>query len=391
MLQNEIVWGESRYTNLTRHGNPKNRLDVAILGDGYTAAQQQMYQDDVDEIVDAFRQIEPMATYFRHFNFHRINIISKEEGAKDRYLDPPTDPKTALGTFFSPLNKRRLVGPDPWVMLVATKSGAPWDKLLVVVNTSRRGGATLPTMSVAYASRNSHDFPRIMIHEAGHSIAKLMDEYDGELPDIEFARGWSVPNFLPWPNVDTNAKRPKWKRWLSPGVDLPTPDRLANRHLVGAFEGASYTGTGVYRPQRRCMMRSHNANFCKVCAEQWIKAIYRRSSIADSFLPRYNPPQSPLIRKESRRVAFKARVIRRQDIRTVWRTKKVEHVRWRVRQRSEDYKDFTVRLPANRVLGRPVPTLWLVECVLEDSSDRIRTPEVRTKSRQRHVWRIITL
>ena len=271
MIQDEIIWGETRFTTLTRHGNPKNRLDVAIIGDGYTAGQQTMFQDDANTIVDAFRQIEPMATYFKHFNFHRINLISAEEGAKDPYVSPPADPRTALGTFFSPLNERRLVGLDPWVMLLATKSGAPWDKLLVVVNTSRRGGATLPTMSVAYASRNSHDFPRIMIHEAGHSIAKLIDEYAGELPDIDFAKGWSLPNFLPWPNVDTNAKRPKWRHWLSPGVELPTPDKLANRDLVGAFEGASYIGTGVYRPQRRCMMRSHNADFCKICAEQWIK------------------------------------------------------------------------------------------------------------------------
>ena len=50
MLQNEIIWGKSRFTTLERHGNPKNRLDVAIIGDGYTAAQQEMFQSDVDEI-----------------------------------------------------------------------------------------------------------------------------------------------------------------------------------------------------------------------------------------------------------------------------------------------------------------------------------------------------
>ena len=81
-------------------------------------------------------------------------------------------------------------------MMVATMAGVPWDQILVVVNAPRRGGATLATMTVAYASRNSSDFPRIMIHEAGHTIAGLIDEYKGDLPDVDFAKGWSLPNIL---------------------------------------------------------------------------------------------------------------------------------------------------------------------------------------------------
>ena len=233
MALTEILWDTPRFTALVENGDPKNRLDIGIIGDGYTVDQQAMFNQDAQEIVDAFASIEPMATYFSHFNFHRINVISRESGSNDPYVDPPLKPDTALNTFFSPLNKRRLVGPDPWVMLVATKSGAPWDKLLVVVNTPRRGGATLATMSVAYASRNSSDFPRIMIHEAGHTIARLIDEYKGELPDIEFAKGWSLPGILPWPNADTNARKPKWWRWLTPDVPLPTPADFPDRKAVG--------------------------------------------------------------------------------------------------------------------------------------------------------------
>ena len=54
----------------------------------------------------------------------------------------------------------------------------PVDSVLSLSAIRRGGRATLFTMGVGYASsRNSYDFPRIMIHEAGHSIAKLMDEY----------------------------------------------------------------------------------------------------------------------------------------------------------------------------------------------------------------------
>lgn len=387
----DLSWGSPRFTTLVENGSPDNRLDVAIIGDGYTAGEQSLFHDDAQEIVDAFAAIEPMRTYFRHFNFHRIDVISPESGCDDPHASPAIKRRTALDTFFSPLAERRLVGPDPWVMVVATESGAPWDKLLVVVNAPRRGGATLATMKVAYASRNSSDFPRIMIHEAGHIIAKLIDEYKGDLPDIDFAQGWSIPNILPWPNADTNAKKPKWWRWLTPQIQLPTPDAADNRDVVGAFEGATYTSFGVYRPQRHCMMRVHSADFCKVCTEQWIRHIYRRSKIADGFLPDYQWPQPPLLVEDSEPIEFSAEVVRSENIRTTWRTKKVEHARWSRRQRTEDYAGFSVTLPANRAFGRTIPTFWFVECNLEDGTNRIRTPSIHKQSRQKHVWQIITM
>ena len=55
-------------------------------------------------------------------------------------------------------------------------------KLTVVVGNRR--AQQIIEQQVAYASRNSSDFPEIMIHEAGHTIARLMDEYEGDLPDI---------------------------------------------------------------------------------------------------------------------------------------------------------------------------------------------------------------
>ena len=384
-----INWGKSRYTTLVNNGPSANRLDVAIIGDGYTADQQAMFNEDAQQVVDEFARVEPMRTYFKHFNFHRINVISQESGAIDPHVDPPAKPKTALGTFFSPIAERRLIGPDPWVMLVATRSGAPWDKLLVIVNAPRRGGATLFSMTVGYSSRNSGDFPRIMIHEAGHTIAKVIDEYTGELPDIDFAKDWSVPNILPWPNVDTNAQRPKWWRWLTPGVELPTPGTVANRNKVGAFQGAAYEDFGVYRPQTTCLMRRHNSDFCVVCAEQWIRAIYKRSKIADSFSPRFQLPQPPLLRDAGRLITFRAKVVRDEGIKTTWRTKRLDQRVWRRRKQTEDYADLRIRLPANKLFGRPAPTAWAIKCILEDSTERIRTLAIRRMARQNHEWHVI--
>ena len=231
----DLRWGNPKFATMVNNGNSNNRLDVAIMGDGYTTRQRDTFRADANRIVDAFRTTEPMQSYFSHFNFHRVEVFSPQSGTDD--VHNGTMRTTALDTFYSPISERRLVGPDPWVMTVATMSGVPWDSILVVVNTPRRGGGTLPTMGVAYASRNSGDFPAIVIHEAGHSIAKLMDEYTSGLPDLDFAQGWSLPNVLPWANVDTNARNPKWRVWLTPNGRRPTPEVESNAGVVGAFEG----------------------------------------------------------------------------------------------------------------------------------------------------------
>lgn len=379
----KLTWGESRYTTLVNNGDPARRLDVAILGDGYAAADMPMFYHDVDSIVQAFHDIEPMKSYIRHFNFHRVNVISPESGIDDRWSKPPIRRRSALGANFSFLNERRLVGPDPWVQFVAWRSGVPWDGLLVVVNTPRRGGATLFTMGVGYASRNSSDFPRIMIHESGHAIAKLADEYGGELPDIKFLQGRSLPNFLPYANISTNLKRPKWGGWISPDVvrARPTPEQDAPPERIGVFEGGSYVNFGVYRPQAACMMKRHSAEFCAVCQEQWIKRIYRHSLISDGFSPNFGRFSSPLRATPHTPMTFAAQVVRGENIHTTWRLRQRFERNWRVGQFSPDYAPFTTTF---------VPGHWLLECVLEDYSPKIRRPAVHRASRQLRRWHIVS-
>lgn len=379
----KVIWGNPRYETLVDHGDPRRRLDIAILGDGYTQEEMPLFYEDVNRIIQAFHEIEPMQSYIQHFNFHRVNVMSQQSGVDDRWQKPPVKRRSALGTHFSWLNERRLVGPDPWVQFVAWRAGVPWDSLLVVVNTPRRGGATLFTMGVGYASRNSSDFPRIMIHEAGHAIAKLADEYGGELPDIKLLRGRSLPNILPFANVSTNLKRPKWAAWLSQEVarGRPTPEENAPFDCVGAFEGASYVNFGVYRAQPTCMMKRHSSDFCCVCQEQWIKRIYRRSPISDGFSPASGWGRPALRVNPYTPLTFEAQVIHGEHIHTTWRISERFEREWQVRQFTTDYAPFT---------GRFVPGHWLVECVLEDRNPKIRKPGVHRATRQRHRWWVIS-
>ena len=368
------LWGAEKYTTLVNHGEPSKRVDIAILGDGYTKEQQAMYEEDVQKIVTAFHEIEPTATYIRHFNFHRVNVFSLQEGCDDRWQKPPVKVKSALGAHFSFLNQRRLVGWDWRVWQVARRAGVPFDHLLVTVNTPRRGGATRFWMTVGWASRNSSDFPRIMIHESGHSIAKLMDEYTGELPDLPFLKGRSLPNFLPFANVTTNGKTPHWREWIDPETPLPTPvvKDETPQGLVGAFEGAAYVNFGAYRPTVDCLMERHSQPFCPVCQEQWIKRIYRKTAIADGF-----SPTEDVRCGVGEAVTFAADVVKPAQIETVWRVRDPQG-NWRVAQSSADYAPLTT--PFGQA-GK-----WAVECRLTDQNDKIRQARVKKSTEQIGRW-----
>lgn len=379
-----FTWGTPRYTTLVDNGPPDKRLDVAILGDGYAAADMPLFEQDAATIVQAFHDIEPMRSYIRHFNFHRVDLVARQSGISDRYQKPPVRRASPLGTFFSPLSERRLVGPDPWVYWVANRSGVPWDSVLVVVNTPRRGGATLFTMGIGYASRNSSDFPRIMIHEAGHAIAKLMDEYvDPLVPDVKWLQGRSLPNFvLPFANVTTNGRRPKWADWVLPDVPCPTDPTAdsCSAETIGAIEGASYVSFGAYRPTINCMMRQHSAPFCPVCQEQWIKRIYRRSPIADGFRPAQSPGDNPLIARAGEPVTLAADVLRPPHVRATWRVREGGRWGWDVYRIDYGYRDLTLAFDR--------PNTWAVELILEDRGPKVRKADVIRRSRQTFRWRL---
>jgi hypothetical protein len=148
-----------------------------------------------------------------------------------------------------------------------------------------------------------------MIHEMGHHIAALADEYYTSSVSYEVP----VIKVEPWETNITamfDKDNLKWKDLVEPGTPLPTPwnkeafdkfgysiqkerDSLRSamvpenimedlftrqmnreneffeqetyRDKVGAFEGAGYVEKGLYRPQVDCIMYTRHLEFCKVC------------------------------------------------------------------------------------------------------------------------------
>src|SRR5947207_2546863 len=70
-------------TTIRSSGDSANRLDLVILGDGYTAGEiaSGKYASDVETFVTLMFAQEPYLEYQSYFNVHRVDVVSEESGA----------------------------------------------------------------------------------------------------------------------------------------------------------------------------------------------------------------------------------------------------------------------------------------------------------------------
>lgn len=154
--------------------------------------------------------------------------------------------------------------------MVLRETVPEYDVALVLVNDAQYGGSG---GRVAVVSAHA-DAAEIAVHEMGHTLAGLADEYGGT------GHGFHSPNTT----THADHAHAPWHAWLDDATPLPTPDLDSYSDVVGLFEGAAYADHGAFRPERFCQMRALGHRFCRVCHEQHIGAIYDRvSPIGDAW------------------------------------------------------------------------------------------------------------
>ncbi len=262
-------------------GPADNRIDLVVIGEGYRAAEGEAFRNHVDNLLGGLLATEPWASYRGAFNLYRIVTESVESGADhpsaglyvDTYLDATYD---YLGV------ERLLVVNEALAISVAADLLPEVDLVVVLVNDTLYGGsggsvATVSATDVAVG---------ILIHELGHSFAGLADEYTDPLPG--FTPGDNEPNV----DFDFAFDQLKWNAWVEPTTPLPTllSDAVTDYLPVGAYEGARYLETGIYRPAPHCMMGSLEYDYCAVCAEALVLSVYDRVDPIDTV----SPPESPV-------------------------------------------------------------------------------------------------
>jgi hypothetical protein len=289
---------------LLKSGDSAVKVDVLLLGDGYTAAERPKFEADARRLVDVLFATAPFKERRGDFNVWGLVPESRESGVSRPSLgihraNPVSSTYDAFGSeryvlAFDNKAFRRLA------------SYAPYDVVEIVVNDRTYGGGGIYGLYSTVAADNAFA-PYVFVHEFAHHFGALADEYYTSpvayLPSAAREEPW-VPNVT----ALLDPKSLKWRDLVKPGTPVPTRweketyEKLSResqarraeirkqrrpesemealfeeerkrdealfakyRGAVGAYEGAMYEAKGYYRPEANCIMFTRTDFFCEVC------------------------------------------------------------------------------------------------------------------------------
>jgi len=237
------------------HGPSAKRINLVFIGDGYTKAQLSSYAGDVKNVVRQLFAEEPYRSYASYFNVHRVDVVSAESGVSQ---DPQgANKQTALDMTYWCGGLERLLCVNEEKALAEASNAPRVDQILALANSERYGGAGYWNSKIATMAARSSYALELAIHEMGHALAGLSDEYDVAGSDCNNGANVSSRDAS-----EMMSARQKWFRWL----DVPG---------ISAFRGACYSATKFFRPTENSKMRQLGQPFYEVNLEAHIIAFYK--------------------------------------------------------------------------------------------------------------------
>ena len=304
-----------------QNGEPADKVDLLLLGDGYTATGMDKWHRDAKRLAETLFAASPFREHRAQFNVWAADTPSEDSG-----ISRPSDGvhrRTALGTTYDAFGSERYVLNFDNKRLRELASAAPYEFIEIVANDRKYGGGGIHNLYATVSADNAFT-PYVFVHEFGHHFAGLADEYYTSPVAYEPSAA-AAERPEPWePNATADPQAGKWRDLVPAGVPLPTPwpkeeFEAAQREIqarrrklreekrpeaemealfreerarmsrllgsapyagkVGAFEGANYAAKGMYRPQADCIMFTRDeVGFCAVCrrAIERVIALYAR-------------------------------------------------------------------------------------------------------------------
>jgi hypothetical protein len=292
---------------IERNGDAESCVDILLLGDGYTASEREKFVKDAKRLTEAFFRQEPFKTRRRQFNIWGICPPSAESGISRPSTGIHRD--NPVGSTYDAFGSERYVLTFNNRAMREIASWAPYEFIEILANNETYGGGGIYNLYATVSVDNDWaDY--IFVHEFGHHIAGLADEYYTSpvayQPPSEIVEPWE-PNATALLDPATL----KWRDLIDERTPVPTPwpkeeferhareiqqrrvglrrDRKPESEMsalfreqrtfeskllqsgphagkVGAFQGANYDAKAYYRPQADCIMFTRNdVPFCAVC------------------------------------------------------------------------------------------------------------------------------
>jgi hypothetical protein len=275
------MFGGPVVTTVIDNGDPLNRIDAVFVGDGYQASDLSAYNSHCQAGIDLFFSTEPLASYAGLFNVHRVDVISNESGVDN---DPTEgiDRDTALDMRFWCGGTERLLCVNTTLAWNFANYAPDADQILAVANSSKYGGAGYSSSEIGTYAGGNGAAAQVALHELGHSLGNLADEYSYGGSETYSGGEPSARNISIYDASEMQANTTKWHQWLNyneSGWDGP----------VGTFEGASYSEFGIFRASNNSLMRNLNRPFNLPSGEGLIIELYKIVDPIDDATP-LSPP-----------------------------------------------------------------------------------------------------
>lgn len=251
-------------TTLKSSGISSKRVDIALIAEGYTAAERGKFLSDSQNFINYLfspankNNTDPFFSYSNFFNVHAAFTASAQSG----YDTATVSVNTAFDAKAYLDDGRLVYGDSNKVSAFVNSLLQPnqQDIVIVLVNSSKYGGAG---GNIAWTTAGNPLSYEIALHEIGHSFAGLQDEYiDGAIASQYPLSALSTSVHVA---ATSNLAQVPWKEWVGFSDGLGA---------IGAYEGGYYRSTGVWRATENSKMLTLNTAFSAPQKEQFVNRFY---------------------------------------------------------------------------------------------------------------------
>ena len=189
LFKSKPEWKGSEVKTIVAQGPSDNRIDLTIVGDGYTKEEKERFFQDAMRLTNDMFIGHTFASYLPLFNVHAVFVPSKESGLTDVKRKD-----TALGLYRAPQGSKRGVMPGNRRAIENALDLAPdTDYPILVANDDFYGGLG---GRYAITTRSHNSGTMVLRHELGHNFGNVGEEYDGG--QVYRGANHSSSSNLPW-------------------------------------------------------------------------------------------------------------------------------------------------------------------------------------------------
>src|SRR5215470_6095337 len=204
---------------LQKMGDPATKVDLLLLGDGYTASERSKFEKDAKRFIDVLFVTTPFREHRGDFNVWGLCPAAEESGISR----PSTGiyRRSPAGATYDTFGTERYVLTTENRALRDIASFAPYEFVEILLNSATYGGGGIFNQYATVAIDNAYA-AYVGVHEFGHQFAGLADEYYTSdvayLPPEKKTEPWE-------PNVTAllDPASLKWKDLVEGTTPIPTP------------------------------------------------------------------------------------------------------------------------------------------------------------------------